>query len=389
MSILAKGVLVVGVLGALGGTLPACGQGSPMENVSATAAPIVGGQLGQAGQYPNVVALIMTGPNGSSLCTGTLVAPNVVVTAAHCVLPQEVGVATQAEVTAATSVLFDRLSLNAGGGTIVRAANTQPQPAFDINNLGQHDIGIVVLSQRVSGRAPAPIIRDANLVRAGAQVTLVGYGISSINADGTANQDSAGTENVLTNKSTIPCASLGGSDANLICFDQSDGKGSCNGDSGGPAFSVSGTTNTVAGVTSFGDQNCVQIGAYTRLTAEIAFFDQQMLAAGACDADGVCTPACGAGSLPADPDCGSSTTPPPGTTPPPNSTPPPNGDPGTNPGTNDPGVGDPPGLTGGCSFVGVPGGGESNAAGMLLVSLALASVALASRGRRRRARAQR
>jgi hypothetical protein len=389
MSIRAKRVFAVGVLCALGGSVPACSQGSPDENVSATSAPIVGGRLGQVGQFPNVVALVMTGPNGQSLCTGTLVAPNVVVTAAHCVLPEEVGVATQAEVTAGTRVLFDRASLNAGGGTIVAAASTLPQPAFDINNLGQHDIGIVVLSQRVTSRAPAPIVRDAAQVRPGALVTLVGYGISRINADGTADNTSAGTENVLENKGTVPCASIGGSDANLICFDQSDGKGSCNGDSGGPAFSVTGGTNTVAGVTSFGDQNCVQIGAYTRLTAEIAFFDQQMLAAGACAADGVCTPACGAGGLPADPDCGSST-PPPNNNPPPSTTPPTNNDPGSNPGTNDPEIGDPPGLTGGCSFVGVgggSGGGETNAAGILLLSFALTSVTIAARGRRRRARA--
>jgi hypothetical protein len=385
MSIQANRVLAAGVLCALAGSLPACSQESPYENLAATTAPIVGGQLGQVGQYPNVVALVMSGPNGQSLCTGTLVAPNVVVTAAHCVLPEEVGVATQAEVTTGTRVIFDRASLDSGGGTIIAAANTQPQPEFDIRNLGQHDIGMVVLSQRVTGRAIAPIVRDANLVRPGGVVTLVGYGISRINADGTADNRSAGTENVLENKSTIACASLGGSDANLICFDQSDGKGSCNGDSGGPAFSIQAGTNTVAGVTSFGDQNCVQIGAYTRLTAEIAFFDQQMLAAGACDADGVCTPACGAGQLPADPDCAGGSTPPPSTNPPPST------DPGTNPGTgagaDDPEIGEPPGLTGGCSLGG-SGAGETNAAGMLLVSFALASVALAGRARRRRARAR-
>ena len=61
MSILAKRLFAVGVLGALAGSLPACSQASPYENVSATAAPIVGGQLGQVGQFPNVVALVTIG----------------------------------------------------------------------------------------------------------------------------------------------------------------------------------------------------------------------------------------------------------------------------------------------------------------------------------------
>ncbi len=374
--VLGAGFLVMAVAGCAGGP-------AEVAEVASRQASIVGGQSVTAGQYPNVVALLL----GGSLCTGTLVAPNVVVTAAHCVEAAELRVGSQAEVTAQTRAVFDATALNGGVGFAVQAASTLPQPAFDINALGRHDIGVVVLSQRVTDRAPAPIIRDAGAVAPGSQVTLVGYGISRV-VNGVADGNSAGSENQLVNKGTIDCAQLGEQNADLICFDQSDGKGSCNGDSGGPAFTQVGGKLTLAGITSFGDQQCVQVGAYTRLTAEIAFLEQQMNAADACATDGVCTPACGAGSLPIDRDCGSApgsgSPPDPGTG---NGTPP-LGNPGGNPGNGDPAVGDPPGLTGGCS-IGAAGdahGGDDD--GLVAVALALVSLIVRVSSRRRAARAQ-
>src|SRR3954468_6467702 len=49
---------------------------------------IIGGQVTADGEYPGVGALMLHGHAG---CTGTLIAPDVVLTAGHCLDPQMVG----------------------------------------------------------------------------------------------------------------------------------------------------------------------------------------------------------------------------------------------------------------------------------------------------------
>jgi len=62
-----------------------------------------------------------------------------------------------------------------------------------------------------------------------------------------------------------------GQNTNLLCFDQTSGKGKCNGDSGGPSFAMINGKLVEVGITSFGDQTCSMFGADTRVDAEKAF----------------------------------------------------------------------------------------------------------------------
>ncbi len=134
------------------------------------------------------------------------------------------------------------------------------------------------------------MILDPNAVPPGSTVTLLGFGLTSAS-----NQNSAGLLNVLSSKVTGDCTKLAAganltppaNNTNLICIDQTNGTGVCSGDSGSPAFFMTSGGLAVAGMTSFGDSTCDIVGAYTRLSAETAFFEAQMMAAGACDADGI------------------------------------------------------------------------------------------------------
>ena len=126
-------------------------------------------------------------------------------------------------------------------------------------------------------------------------MTQVGYGVNDTG--------NAGVLFEVRNRTSVSCNNAGGSDANLICFSQQDGKGTCSGDSGGPSFAMIDGVQTIVGITSYGDQNCQFFGAMTRVDAEIAYADSNIGGALKCVHDGVCNTQCGGGSLPADEDC--------------------------------------------------------------------------------------
>ncbi|MEO8840063.1 MAG: trypsin-like serine protease [Kofleriaceae bacterium] len=225
--------------------------------------PIVGGTPTTVGQYPNVVSIDAGSGMNQGLCTGTLITPDWVLTAAHCVLPSELGVTTQAAVTATIKVHVGTVS-DFSGGTVYTAQDSMPDPAFNINAIGSHDSGLIHLSMPVTGVQPAPLNFDPAAAPIGITVTMVGFGLTS----GTGN--SAGIEHVV-DQTSVACTSMEGSDANLLCFSQVNGKGKCNGDSGGPSFAMIGGRLVEVGITSFGDQTCSQYGADTRVDAEKAF----------------------------------------------------------------------------------------------------------------------
>lgn len=231
------------------------------DGTRSVAQDIIGGEAAQPTDYPTVVAL--EEQPGNWFCTGTLIAKNWVLTAAHCVAEGP---------TTGLHVRFDDPDVNdATGGKVVAISEVHANPMFDWE-AWDNDIALVKLAEDVTDREPTPILRD--VVAVGTEVLDVGYGVAD-------NMDGGGGLLRRVQKTTADCAGAndpGVSGANLLCMDASDGRGSCFGDSGGPTFATVGGMRVVAGVTSGGTGELCGAGwdLYTSVNAEIAFVDSIM-----------------------------------------------------------------------------------------------------------------
>lgn len=185
--------------------------------------------------------------------SGTLIAPQFVLTAGHC-----------AEGVSDTG---GRFFVN---GQEYRTSKVYLHPNYNVDLLGEdaaNDIAIFKLDRPVTGVMPSPIYRATPTV--GQLLTLVGYGYGGT---GTTGSDGIyGTKRV----GTTPIDSVS---AKLITWDFTNNSESntAPGDSGGPAFVSVGGVNYVAGVTSGGNQDNAGIGDNsfdTRVDAFAAWID--------------------------------------------------------------------------------------------------------------------
>lgn len=265
--------------------LAACVADSP--STGSGSAAILGGETASAADYPSVVALRV----GPGLCTGTLVSPEWVLTASHCLDPVGLGLGSQAAVTASTTVLFDAESVF-GGGRPIDAAETYRDETFV--GPGDPDVGLIRLSSPVTDIAPTPINFTAADAPIGVTVSMVGFGV--------ADNGQAGRKFLLEDQSSQACAPDQVDDAMFLCFSQLDGAGKCEGDSGGPSFATIDGVQKLVGITSFGDRNCEYFGVDMRTDAARGFIVENAPELD-CQADSACNEACGDGVLPRDPDC--------------------------------------------------------------------------------------
>jgi len=210
-------------------------DGTVENPVNESVGRIVGGS--NFSGFPAVGALAY---NGSQHCTGTLISPNKVVTAGHCV----------AGVSASRMQFVIGPSLNQAEH-VLSVASVQAHPDYDAYNI-RNDIGLVTLASSAPVE-PMPVVEQIDSSWVGESLFFVGYGV-----DDGYSQTGAGVKRAVWIAVTQVYATA-------FRYEHPD-KNTCNGDSGGPAFVKDPQGNyLLAGVTSYGDAYCSSYGVDTRV----------------------------------------------------------------------------------------------------------------------------
>ncbi|MEK6192506.1 MAG: trypsin-like serine protease [Chloroflexota bacterium] len=177
-------------------------------------------------------------------CTGTLIAPTVFLTAAHC----DLGVSS-------VYVTFDSTYIPGTSTTYLGTWHADPNYTQAQND--PHDIAVVVFPQPgVTVITPAllPGAGSLNNLRRGTMFTAVGYGAQSVTIDHGPTFNYADIRYVAFG----PLNALNKNWLRLSMNPSLGDGGTCYGDSGGPNFLWVGGTETdiVAGITITGDFMC-------------------------------------------------------------------------------------------------------------------------------------
>lgn len=231
---------------------------------------IVGGFPAANGRYPWFTGLLSS-KNGSPYCGGTLVAPNVVYTAAHCPQPAYVMIGCMTF----TDTACDRIAVTT---SVVHSSFTQrPVPKYDFR--------IVTLAAS-STKQVVPNIADASWasIKSGVEVTVIGFGTTSSGGSQSKNLLEVQVDVVANSKCASQYPSAAPIDSTMLCASRT-GKDSCQGDSGGPLFVKCPAGNDVLlGVVSWGygcaDPNYPGVYGNLTLASAVTFLKNTLASVG-------------------------------------------------------------------------------------------------------------
>jgi V8-like Glu-specific endopeptidase len=208
---------------------------------------IIKGSVSGSNEDAALLLMMYAGDKLSQRCTGTLVAPNLVVTARHCTaetVDQNIvctadgkaesgGGAYKKDRDVASMYIYT--GSNAAGPA---AAKDTPDAigktlVYDTNvsNMCQGDLAFIVLDRPIGKVTPAKVRLTAN-AQVGETLMLAGYGLTE---DG-----EVSTQRLTRSTSVVAVGPIAQDAYDLSANEYATGEGDCRGDSGGPAFDQSG-----------------------------------------------------------------------------------------------------------------------------------------------------
>ncbi len=232
-----------------------CADRTTDQGVSSAAAPIIGGSTHPGD--PSIVFLRVRFRAGEGLCTATLIAPRVIVTAKHCICDTSTG----APVSAASVQVGVGADVDSGYAyePVSEVRTTAGVCSEDVSTLFGRDIAVLLLAS-AGDLPPIEIVRDRP-VSVGDTVTAIGYGVRVAGYDpGSVPPGAAGVKM----QTTAPVLEVVTTELAI------DGPTTCYGDSGGPALT---SDRRVAGVVSRGEGYCTGVAIYTRVDAFLDLID--------------------------------------------------------------------------------------------------------------------
>jgi hypothetical protein len=251
---------------------------SPIAAPAAIRPAIIGGTASSAADFPFMAALVDTGAASDyegTFCGGTLIAPMLVVTAAHCTFGLDGTRLAPGDV----AVVLGRTDLRmTTEGERIAVTGIDREPAFNDSTL-LHDVAVLQLA-RPAAEAPTALVGpgEESLWAAGAPATIIGWGNTV--AVGKSSYPAILQGVTLPVLADTACAApavygAGYLSQTMICAGLlAGGKDSCDGDSGGPLLVPGPGGWRLAGITSWGGDVCAaknRPGVYTRVAAERPF----------------------------------------------------------------------------------------------------------------------